>query len=142
MECLNCKKEFEPKRPHGKFCSDKCRVAYNRANPQNKVTNIQMQVLYAEMLKMASEFKGFDIKMVDPITPQVHVALINAENKDQHTFIKEYDYAGLKELISTSTSSYDLESAWRIVNAAKGLVGWQLRELTRLKELQRTKIDF
>lgn len=49
-ECLSCKKEFEPKRPHGKFCSDKCRVAYNRANPGQSVSKVNMQVLYNEMM--------------------------------------------------------------------------------------------
>lgn len=28
--CKQCGKEFEPKNPKGVFCSDKCRVYYNR----------------------------------------------------------------------------------------------------------------
>lgn len=51
IACLNCKNYFEPKRPHAKFCSDKCRVAWNRANPQGKVTKLQMQSLYNAVLE-------------------------------------------------------------------------------------------
>lgn len=29
-KCLQCGSEFEPKNPKGKFCSDKCRVYWNR----------------------------------------------------------------------------------------------------------------
>src|SRR6478735_393114 len=56
--CMNCKKMFEPKRPHGKFCSDKCRVAYNRSNPTDSVTKIQVQVLYNEMLDLIKKAKS------------------------------------------------------------------------------------
>lgn len=28
MECLNCKKEFQPKRDSAKYCSDNCRVRF------------------------------------------------------------------------------------------------------------------
>jgi hypothetical protein len=33
-ECLFCKKDFNPKKVHAKFCSDKCRVYYNRISPK------------------------------------------------------------------------------------------------------------
>jgi hypothetical protein len=32
MICLNCDTEFTPKNKSAKFCSDKCRVQYNRNN--------------------------------------------------------------------------------------------------------------
>lgn len=57
-ECVNCKNAFEPKRPHGKFCSDKCRVAYNRSNPSQVVTKMQVQVLYNEMLDLIKKAKS------------------------------------------------------------------------------------
>jgi hypothetical protein len=31
--CKHCEKEFNPKNPKGKFCSDKCRVYYSRKKP-------------------------------------------------------------------------------------------------------------
>ena len=30
MKCINCLKEFNSKRKTAKYCSDKCRIAYNR----------------------------------------------------------------------------------------------------------------
>jgi hypothetical protein len=56
-ECLQCKKEFEPKRPHGKFCSDKCRVQYNRLNPLQAVSKFQMQALYNEIKAAISQIQ-------------------------------------------------------------------------------------
>lgn len=29
-KCKHCEKEFKPKNPKGKFCSDKCRVYFSR----------------------------------------------------------------------------------------------------------------
>lgn len=55
--CLNCDKEFQHKRNAAKFCSDKCRAAYNRSHPGQAVTKIQVQVLYNEMLDMIKAAK-------------------------------------------------------------------------------------
>lgn len=49
-DCLNCQKEYENKREASKFCSTKCRVMWNRKNPSDKVTKVQMQVLYNEIM--------------------------------------------------------------------------------------------
>lgn len=76
MKCLNCPKEFEPKRKDtAKFCSATCRVQYNRVNPKEKVTRVQMQVLYNTMMERLGqiEFKpptgsSFDGKKLDKIT--------------------------------------------------------------------------
>jgi hypothetical protein len=32
MNCQDCGKKFEPKRAHGRFCSDACRLRWNRRN--------------------------------------------------------------------------------------------------------------
>lgn len=32
MHCQDCGTEFEPKRAHGRFCSDACRLRWNRRN--------------------------------------------------------------------------------------------------------------
>jgi len=49
-ECLHCKKQYEPKRAHSKFCSTSCRVMYNRNHPKETVSKFQMQVLYNNIL--------------------------------------------------------------------------------------------
>lgn len=49
-ECLNCKSEFKEQRSTAKFCSNKCRAAHNRQKPENKVTKMQLQVLYNAFL--------------------------------------------------------------------------------------------
>lgn len=51
-ECLNCKREYAFKRAASKFCSDKCRVSYNRKHPrQPLVSQVQLQVLYNSLLE-------------------------------------------------------------------------------------------
>lgn len=50
--CLNCNNQYENKREASKFCSAKCRVAFNRKNPQDRITKVQVQVLYNSMLEM------------------------------------------------------------------------------------------
>ena len=54
----------------------------------------------------------------------------------------ELGYNDLVTIICAATSAAELHSAWKLVEKAKGLAAWHLRELTKLKELQRTKIDF
>lgn len=56
--CLNCQKEFEYKRAAAKFCSDKCRVAYNRKHPKEGVTKLQMQVLYNSILDAVNQINA------------------------------------------------------------------------------------
>lgn len=36
IKCKYCSKEFEPKNPKGKFCSDKCRVYASRIDKRKK----------------------------------------------------------------------------------------------------------
>ena len=56
--CLHCQKDYEFKRAASKFCSDKCRVAYNRRHPkQGAVTPMQVQVLYNAVLEMVGNMK-------------------------------------------------------------------------------------
>lgn len=44
--------------------------------------------------------------------------------------------------IMAATSSYELEEIWRKVSKKKDWAVWQLKQLTHIKETQRTKIDF
>lgn len=142
-QCLNCQKEFAHKREAARYCSDRCRVQYNRKHPKDHITKTQMQVLYNEMLALAGKLNSAEpeIKRVSPSSPELLAALYNQDHPEQRTTIRRYDYNGLKELISAATSSHELEESWRIVKAAN-LAGWQLRELTKIRETQQTKIDF
>ena len=41
-QCVRCGKEFEPKREHARFCSARCRVAWNREN-WSQVAKVQQK---------------------------------------------------------------------------------------------------
>jgi len=66
--CLNCKKEYQHKREASKFCSDKCRVAYNRKHPRQAVSTVQMQVLYNAVLELLGN--AGKIQQTAPIAPK------------------------------------------------------------------------
>lgn len=146
--CLKCNKEFEPKRDTAKFCSTSCRVMYGKKNQGRKKETVleRMEAINEEMkrtlLKIHGIMESSDGRTANPVSPETAIGLHNLENTDQFTATSTYSYEGLKALINASTSSHDLEHAWKIVKAATWLAGWQIRELTKLKELQQTKIDF
>ena len=53
-ECLNCNNSFESKRESAKYCSDKCRVQWNRKNPKKEkgLTELQqMKVMYNSLIE-------------------------------------------------------------------------------------------
>jgi hypothetical protein len=64
-ECLECKKLYEFKREASKFCSDKCRVKWNRHHPKetDTVSKMELKVLYNAMLDMVGKIS------VVPSTP-------------------------------------------------------------------------
>ncbi len=141
--CLNCQKEFEHKRDSAKYCSDKCRAAYNRAHPEQQVTKLQLQLLYNEMIELARKMQsGPEIKIMPPQTHQQAIALHNAEHPEQRTTFVYLSYNELRALIESATSSMELHKAWKEVEKNKELAGWQIKILNQLKENQRTKIDF
>ena len=85
-QCLNCQKEFEYKREAAKFCSNKCRAAYNRAHPEQQVTKLQLQALYNEMIELAKRMQaGPEMILITPITTQQAVTLHNTEHPEQMT---------------------------------------------------------
>lgn len=56
--CEQCGNEFKNKRESARFCSDSCRVKWNRKNPKkDAIKPFQMQVLYNEMVELISEMK-------------------------------------------------------------------------------------
>lgn len=53
-ECLYCNKDFESKRDSAKYCSDKCKMQWNRKNPKKEkgLTELQqMKVMYNTLLQ-------------------------------------------------------------------------------------------
>jgi hypothetical protein len=53
MKCLNCKKEFEPKRITAKFCKDSCRVRYFQKfgkKEKGLTAKQQLNVIYNKIL--------------------------------------------------------------------------------------------
>lgn len=57
-ECLHCKKQFQEKKDTAKYCSDSCRVMFNRNKPKVKkevITELKMEVLYNAMLDLVSK---------------------------------------------------------------------------------------
>jgi hypothetical protein len=67
IKCLYCEEEFEPKRETAKYCSDSCRVMYNRKyGKKNVVTKFQMQTLYNEIRSMVNDLN----KPTNQIKPQ------------------------------------------------------------------------
>jgi len=133
-ECLNCKKEYEPKRDSSKFCSTSCRVRWyqKHSKGKSKVTTMDMQELYNAVLSAVNS--------------------INAKNGQPpaslHVFVPEtpkeavLSYNDLRDLIQAATSSSELHKAWKEVEKNKSLASWQMRELGKLKDYQQTKIDF
>lgn len=43
--CLNCEKEYQHKRESSKFCSDKCRVMYNRKNKVDREKQLEKGIM-------------------------------------------------------------------------------------------------
>ena len=65
-KCLNCQKEYVPKRSYSKYCSDSCRVAYFRKNgKKDAIKPLQLQVLYNAMLEMLQKGGNLPIKNID-----------------------------------------------------------------------------
>lgn len=56
-ECLNCKKEYEPKRDTSKFCSTSCRVRYHQKHGKSKIKPVHMRVLYNEVMDLIQKAK-------------------------------------------------------------------------------------
>lgn len=56
-KCLKCNENFEAKKDTAKYCSDSCRVMFNRNNPNKQRVlpvdpTIQAQVIYNSVLEM------------------------------------------------------------------------------------------
>lgn len=92
-ECLWCKEQYENKRESSKFCSTSCRVMWNKKYGKKKgqVGVDELQSLYNSILTAVNSINTKNgqppavTAVINPLTPEQHVALHNAENKDQAT---------------------------------------------------------
>lgn len=130
-KCLNCQKEFDYKREAAKFCSDRCRVQYNRKNPTSSLKPFQMQELFNAIMGA--------VNTINAKNGQPEAAGAAFELPPEKAAIMSYN--GAKGSIEASTSSIQLEDAWRQIKKQEW-AGWQMKELERLKNIQQTKIDF
>ncbi len=93
-KCLYCESEYKAKKSTSRYCSDSCRVMYNRKNKKTKptegVTKAQMQVLYNQMLELAANLNDkVTIQRVNPMTEKEAVAMHNHMHPNQHTSLFE-----------------------------------------------------
>lgn len=133
-ECLNCKKEYDSKRDTSKFCSTSCRVRWyqRHSRGKSKVTPMDMQELYNAVLNAVNGINARNGQ------PPAFAGVFVPEKANESAL----SYNELRGVIEAATSSSELHKAWKEVEKNKELAGWQTRELGKLKEHQRTKIDF
>lgn len=95
-KCINCNKDYEATKPTRRYCSDSCRVMWNRKNGKKDVSEkVAMKVLINQLIekldKVSFTSDSFPptVRYVDPIPREVQVAVYNKEHPDQHTSIRE-----------------------------------------------------
>jgi hypothetical protein len=143
VECLNCKIQFQEKRSTAKFCSNKCRAAFSR-----KKKEVGQESIFSKMVAFQDELSGTLLKIKQLVAntpydaPKLPKNFIGDEPLHPANLNPVLSYNELRGLIEAATSGTELHKAWKEVEKNKELVSWQLRELGKLKELQRTKIDF
>jgi hypothetical protein len=72
MICLNCEKEFTPKRESAKYCSDNCRVkAYNKRSGKKAKPPMQMQVLITRLENALEKIEAIKIQPTVYDAPKV-----------------------------------------------------------------------
>jgi hypothetical protein len=131
-ECLNCKKAYCAKRASSKFCSVNCRVLYHQKHGKSKIKPADLQAMFNAVLTAVNSINARNGQ-----PPTIAAVIVPEKPKDA-----ALSYNELRELIEAATSGIELHKSWKEVEKNKELVGWQLIELGKLKELQRTKIDF
>jgi len=143
IECLNCKVQFEEKRSTAKFCSSKCRAAFFRKS--NKKTQ---ESLLSKALLVQDELSETLLKIKQLVAntpydaPKLSKSFTGDEPLHPANLKPILSYNELRDLIEAATSSSELHAAWKQVERNKELASWQIKELTKLKDYQQTKIDF
>ena len=89
--CLNCNNDFEAKKEFAKFCSTRCRVAYNRKHPnqKNKVSNFEIRVLYNEMLDMLARLNSQEKVISEPKPQEIKQHLIEISKPKDEIYTQE-----------------------------------------------------
>ena len=136
-ECLQCKKEFQEKRESAKFCSDKCRVKWNRKNGGQQIKKWQAQSILNQineaMDKLNQRIQNLtepthQIKPITDVPKQSNVVFnVQVPNKPVLSGFEAY-----KEEILATTWSGDLEKLMRRIKADTSIAQWQYRVLENL----------
>ena len=132
-ECLHCGEQYEAKRESSKFCSTSCRVMHNRKSQKKKSATIQENL--TELLAEVRKIVRYD-------GPKLPDNFTGDEYRPDQKKLPEISYNDATSGLLAATSSAEIEIIWRRVLLKKDWPGWQMRELTKIKENQRTKIDF
>lgn len=115
--CLKCGKEFEAKKDTAKYCSDSCKVIYNRNNSKIKsdeIKPIQMQVMYNVILQTFEEFKKLiDTKIISPVkidpTPGDPIVVNISNGKTFQQFLNEISELDTEH--EYRTKAFEIESS-------------------------------
>lgn len=115
-QCLHCKKEYEAKRAHSKFCSTSCRVMYNRKHPAGSLSKVQVQALYNQMMefmaigqkqyngpKLPDNFKADEpVLKPGPVVPKVAAdAIMRKYVEDRRDCGSQEEYVSWVEKLET-----------------------------------------
>lgn len=98
-ECLNCNNLFEKKRESAKYCSDKCRVQWNRKNPKKEkgLTELQqMKVMYSTLIEKIETLSILKTEYITPKTDKENETFFNMGNKDSFITINEVKKIAIK----------------------------------------------
>lgn len=150
-ECLNCNKPYEPKRSTSKFCSNKCRAAHARKGQSSEAKVSLMEKIVAAVDEI-TEVKMFIQGLMAKAKSEPHQPFFGVATKEgvkwgetlekPAEIVLELTYNQAMDELRYCTSSAEIEKVWRKILAKKDWAGWQMRELSKTKEDQRTKIDF
>jgi hypothetical protein len=130
-ECLHCKKEFEPKRKNGKYCSANCRVSYFREHGKKDVMSPNLlQAVFNQVLETLSEIK----KQHTPITQPTHIYIpqnehITVSYKEPQKIRRSYDW--YRQARIDCTSNDDWAELRQMIEADEFLTDNQKFNLTK-----------
>lgn len=125
--CLNCKGEYQNKREASKFCSDKCRVSYNRKHPKkgDAITPLQMQVLYNSVLEAVNTINAYNGQ---PPAMALSVPTKTAKN-DTKSFQQHLnDLSALETEYEYRQKAAEIEAATNLTTKQKELLLINMRQ--------------
>lgn len=110
-ECLNCKKGFEQKKETKKFCSDSCRVMWNRKHgKKGAIKPIQMQVLYNSILEAVGKINslgGVNIPSA-PLSDQNQALNTYQSNSTKPVIRRSYEYYVQEKLACETMDEWEI----------------------------------